>query len=491
MLSLRQLILLKNSLILAGGTTILSVAFGLPLAFLIERIELPFKKIIRLLIPVPLLIPPYLHAIAWRFILTNFQFSIFNFQFSSTALYNLPAAILIMSFAYFPIVTLLTMFALKNIDARLEEAGELIYSKRRVWQKITLPLILPAVASGAFFVFILSITNFGLPSLLHVNVFTFEIFSQFSAFFNFGKAMILSWPLIVIVIGLLVISYQFVLKGKPVIVVSSGTRSPRPIQTAVIVRIFALSFIVFLLSVSVFLPIVSFLIQTENINTFVFAFKSSSSAIFKSLFLAGLGATIITGAAFVIRNIFRLATLLFLVFPSITIGVVLIKIFNRPCLEVFYTSFGIIIAGYLIRFFPYASEILRTFFAQIDKKLIEAAKLTGASNLQALRKVLIPLLTPGLIAAWLVSFILCLTELGTTILIQPPGWQTLPIRIFVLMHYGAPELVAALCLILIVITVIPFGFLLCLPAGVLSSAQSHEGLAGKGEKTAQTKKQSG
>ena len=468
MLSIRQLILLKNSLFLAGGVTAFSLFFGVPLGFLMERVNFPLKKIIRLLIPIPLLIPPYLHAIAWRFLLVNFQQS-------TISLYNLPSAILIMSFAYFPIIALLTMFALKNIDARLEEAGELFLGKWTIWQKITLPLIMPAVAAGAFFVFILSITDFGVPSLLHVNVFTYEIFSQFSAFFNFGKAILLSWPLLVITAFLLFTFYFLLLRNKPIISISSGTRSIKPIRIGVIGRVAALIFIVLLLSVSVFLPIISFLIQAGGIDSFIFAFRSSSGAIGKSLFLSAFGATLITAAGFaflvfhqcrfVVQNTFRFTSLLLLVFPSITIAIFLIKIFNRPLLEVFYTSFGIIIVGFLFRFFPYASEILRTFFAQIDKKLIEAAKLTDAGNFQILRKILIPMLMPGIIAAFLVSFILCLTELGTTILIHPPGWQTLPIRIFVLMHYGAPELVAALCLILIAITIIPFGLLLYFQKG--------------------------
>lgn len=140
-----------------------------------------------------------------------------------------------------------------------------------------------------------------------------------------------------------------------------------------------------------------------------------------------------------------------LAIPSVSLGIILVKIFNRPFLETIYTSFWIIVVGFLIRFFPYSAEILNVFWAQIDAKLLEVAKLTGAPFWQVLRRILIPLLLPGLLVAWITTFILSLGELGITLLVYPSGYQTLPIRIFTLLHYGAPELVAALSIILIVL----------------------------------------
>lgn len=466
-LSLRQLVLLKNSLIFASGTTLLTLIFGLPLGFLIERTNLPFRKLFRILVFIPLLIPPYLHAIAWRFAVLLLQ----RTSSLQISLYNLTSAITIMSLAYFPIVTLLVIFALRNQDQRMEEAALLFTSRWRIFRRITVPLLGPAILAGMFFVFILSLTNFGIPSLLHVNVFVYEIFSQFSAFFDTQEAFILTGPLLSATF-LLAFLFYLVIRNRPLLTVASGVSPSRVIQLGMLGKIWGLGYVFILLFTSLVIPLGTFFVQTGSIKNLVFALSSSWEVIGKSLFLSFLGASLVSGltAIFSIcllmyqlkweRKILRLTTVLLLALPSITVGVLLIKIFNRPSLSFIYTSFGVILIGYLFRFSPYASEIMNAFVRQIDPKLIEVSKLSGASNVQILLKILLPLLTPALAAAWLVVFFLSLTELGTTVLVHPPDWQTLPIRIFILMHYGAPELVAALSLILIGVSIVPIGFLM-------------------------------
>lgn len=466
MLSLRQLVLLKNSFLFAGGSAILALFFGLPLSFLLERTDFPAKKLLRILIFIPLLIPPYLHAIAWRF-MGSLLGHLLDWKFS---LYNLPSAVLIMSFAYFPVVTLLVIFALRSQDQRLEESALLFTSQWTVLRRVTVPLLSPAIFTVFLFIFILSLTDFGVPALLHVNVFVFEIFSRFSAFFNPREAFLLTGPLIGTALGLAVFFY-LITRNRPLLVVTSDARPHQMIQMGSREKIGGAIFVFLLLFGSVVVPLGTFFIQTGSISNLQLALSSSLGVIGKSLFLSFLGASFVSGLTtiqaiyFFLRDwkwgqkALRLWALLLLALPPITSGIILIKIFNRPLFVSLYTSFGIIVVGFLFRFFPYASEIVGAFLRQIDLKLLEAAQLSGASHTRVAVKILLPLLAPAVFTSWLISFFLSLTELGMTILVYPPGWQTLPIRIFILMHYGAPELVAALSLWLIFLSLAPCSLL--------------------------------
>lgn len=463
-LDFRQIGLLLNSISLAAGAAFTAILLGATAAFFIERFEFPGKKFARLLLLVPILIPPYIHALSWRFLLVNLKIPSYQ-----DFLFTVPAAILILSFAFYPIAFFLISNALKNLDASLEEASLLFSSRLKTTFKITLPLLAPAVFSAFLFIFLLGLTEFGVPSFLHINTFVFEIFAQFSAFFNYGRAFTLSLPLLLITLAV-VFAWFLLIKDKPFVILSSSSRPLLPIQVSLPVKISSLAFLIILITLSVFLPLFSLFWQAGSFKSFGFALKTSWLIILKTLWLSGLAATLLTALIFLIsayfwlkpalsksprfRSAVKMVCLSLLAIPSVSLGIILVKIFNRPFLETIYTSFWIIVVGFLIRFFPYSAEILNVFWAQIDAKLLEVAKLTGAPFWQVLRRILIPLLLPGLLVAWITTFILSLGELGITLLVYPSGYQTLPIRIFTLLHYGAPELVAALSIMLITIILV-------------------------------------
>src|SRR5262245_65070747 len=83
---------------------------------------------------------------------------------------------------------LATEAAARSVDGRLEEAALLAASRRRVLWRITLPLIAPSMVAAALIIFVLAISEFGAPGLLRVNVYTTEVFTAFSALYDFGAA---------------------------------------------------------------------------------------------------------------------------------------------------------------------------------------------------------------------------------------------------------------------------------------------------------------
>ncbi len=176
LLDSRQLHLLGTSLLLAGTATLLSLLLGLPYALIIERINLPGRFFFALACIIPLLIPPYIQAIILDSIVSDLM--------SSIAIPPLIAASVSLAFSYFPYVTLLVMGGLRGLQAGYEEAGLIHRGKWPTLLRVTVPLIAPHVLTGAFFVFVFSIIDFGVPDIFRLRVYPVEIFIQFSGLYN-------------------------------------------------------------------------------------------------------------------------------------------------------------------------------------------------------------------------------------------------------------------------------------------------------------------
>ena len=147
-----------------------------------------------------------------------------------------------------------------------------------------------------------------------------------------------------------------------------------------------------------------------------------------------LSATLLVTVGFLVAYFFKRRwdpLILFpLIVPSAAVGIGLIAIWNTSLTKVIYGSFLILVVGYLGRFLPFTIKTLSPFFEQIHPSLEESARLSGASFFRTVREILLPLMKPGIMLAWLVSFILCLRELAISVLLTPPGFQTLTNRFY-------------------------------------------------------------
>jgi iron(III) transport system permease protein len=131
--------------------------------------------------------------------------------------------------------------------------------------------------------------------------------------------------------------------------------------------------------------------------------------------------------------------------PASLVGVGLIALWNQPLLPLYGSPAMPVLAG-LARFLPIATLIVLAQLRRLDPLLVDAATLLQAGRMQAWREVIVPLLAPGLIAAFGVTFVLTTGELGATLLVVPPGQATVTMRVYSFMHYGAAPSVAGLCL---------------------------------------------
>lgn len=461
----RQLALALNSVALAGGTTVLSLVVGVPLALLISRTDLWLRKVFSILYFLPVLIPAYIHAIVWthldRILKKFFLFDI----------HTIWGAILVLTLAYFPFVTLMTVAGLKSIDRNLEEASLVCYGRLTTLGRITLPLTVPHIISGAIFVFIFSIIDVGVPDILRVKVFPLEIFIQFSAFYNESAAAILSMPLICITFMLIALQKLY-MKGRSYVQIQGGEKNPL-FYSLGRCHPFAILFCLSIVSLSAILPVIVLFIVAGSLSNYVKVMSTSIDQIAYSFVLAFLGAaaTLLLGFAIAYliersKNIAKIplswAVFIPLAIPATTLGIGFIGIWNRVVIDIVYASSVILVLGYVARFVPYATIIMTSGMKQVNPRLEEAAALSGARWARVIGRIVAPLSKHNLMVAFFIVFILAFGELGTTLLIIPPGRETIPIKIYNLMHYGADQKVAALCLIIINLIICMSGIFLLL-----------------------------
>jgi len=470
----RQIMLFVNSLLLSGGTAFFSLIIGVPSGFLLARTDLYFRKYLLYIFLIPLIIPPYIHAIAWIYLLgtkgrINMMIgSLFPLNDSFFNIYGMKGAILVLTLSYFPIVTILTVSGLSAMNRELEEAGAVVSSNFYVLRKITLPLILPNIMGGTILVLIFSVLNYGVPSLLRINTYPVEIFARFSAFYDTKGAVALSFPMMLLTFILTGFQY-YCMKDRPYITVGSDTKTPHPFNLGCW-KIPAAGFVIAVILLSAVFPIVTLIIESGSLKAYQVAFKTAYPQIFSSFFLSAAAATLTVMLAFFLsytseksdwkwRHFIDFLSFIPFAVPGAILGIGLIKIWNRPAADFIYESAAIVIFAYIARFSPFAVKAISANLRQIHPHLEEAAVLSHASWAKQVVNILIPLTKPGIIAGWIITFIFCMGELSAALLVIPPGETTLSVRIYTVMHYGAGNLVACLCLMLIVITLIPILFL--------------------------------
>jgi iron(III) transport system permease protein len=468
----RQRELLANSLILAAGSAALATLLGAPLGFLLARANLTGKAVFRIALILPLVIPPYILALAWLYVSgpTGIVARLVGEGVVSGWTYSLAGAVLVLGVSLFPLSMLATEAAALRIEGRLEEAGLLVAPARRVFWRITLPLMSPAIAAAALAIFVLALSEFGVPGLLRVRVFTTEVFTAFAAFYDFGAATALAVPLLALAL-VAGVALKLVIGDR--VLTTRRSLNPAPAIHLGRWRVPTMALLAMIFSLAVLLPLAVLAIETRSMVWLGVAASGSAAAIVNSIALAGAAATVIVSVAVMLghatarassvrRGFAEMALLVAFAVPGTVVGVGLIGLWNRQGLAgVVYTSPAIILIAYLARFTPIAILMLAAGARQLPRSSEEAAEIAGAGWGRTFTRIVLPQMRSALVAAWVVSFILAFGELGATVLVAPPGESTLPVRIYTLIANAPPGQVAALALmqaavVLTVLTLLAF-----------------------------------
>ncbi len=458
--------LLNTSLLLAAGTAAIALLIGVPYAFLCEKTNLPGRALFSLAYLLPLLIPPYMHAIVWSRLLARngpvnlFLMDLFGLTSAPLDVHSLAGAMFVLALAYFPFITLLTLSGLKSLDRCYEEAALLQQGRWRTITNVTLPMIRPQITAAALFVFVFSIIDFGVPDILRVKVYPVEIFIQFSALYNVQAAIILGAPLLAVTILAIAIQAN-TMRGKNY--VSFGAGRGRTLRYPLVsFRWPAVLFCLLVIGLTVVVPVQALIEMAGSWQIYQKAMSISWVQIGTSFLLAILAAAALTllsllvalaiqSAKGVWRTAFEYLTQIPFAVPPIVLGIGLISLWNRPITDWLYGTSLIVILGYVAHYIPFTVRAVYSSVQQMNPRLVEAGWLARRSGFEVIRKITLPLLSNGMLTAFFIAFVLSMGELGVTLLVIPPGTATIPIKIYNFMHYGAEATVAALCLILLVL----------------------------------------
>jgi iron(III) transport system permease protein len=453
----RQRGLLYNTALLGAGTALLATAIGAPLGVALARVPLRRKAAIRVIAAVPILLPPYIVALAWIYLGSSrgLLAALTGRDRFSEWTYSLPAAIVVLSLVLYPLSMLATELAMRRVDGRLEEAAMIVAPPHRVLWRITLPLIAPTILASALITFVLAVSEFGVPGLLRVRVYTTEVFTAFAALYDSGRAIMLAVPILLLCVA--VAATATGLLGGRIITARRSAGVPplafhdwrRPAGTGLLAVVTA----------AVVLPLVILGREASGARSLLEVVAGSRNAIASSLFLSALGATLVVALAVWIgyaqarmRRGARLTlqVLLVLLFatPSTIVGIGLIGVWNRPGIAgALYGTDAMFLLAYLARFVPVAVLILAASAQSVAVSQEEAAAVSGAGWIRTMRRIVVPQMRFGIAAAWVVAFVLAFGELGVSVLVAPPGEATLPIRIYTIIANTPASQVAALALL--------------------------------------------
>jgi iron(III) transport system permease protein len=449
--------LFGNSIQLALATTIVCGLVGVPTGVLFAKSDLPVRSGFMWLLTIPFVLPPYFIALGWSRVVAHFGAT------SSEWLFGFSGCVLVLSSVFLPITMLLTFASASNVDGRLEEAGRLAAPWPTVLRRITLPLSAPGILFSLVLVFLLAIGELSVPSFLRYPTLPVLSFTQFAASYNFGAATAAAVPLAALAfLGVFIESavlqdrvFAFRSIGRGLMIALRHWKS----LIALIVGLFSIALVV--------LPLSALFANAFSLTALHEAIQRAGGSVLRSVIYSALAATILMILGFLLAQVARdraqrlanFLTLALFAIPGTVLSIGLVRLWNSPMTWFIYKTPALLILGYTAQYCAVTTRLSLAGFFLIPKTLDEAARLTGASWAQRLFRIFVPLSTRTLVCAWLAAYVLCLRDVPLALMIAPPGGEPLPARILTLMANGAPPLIASLCLIMAMASLIPLAIL--------------------------------
>jgi iron(III) transport system permease protein len=468
-------VLFWNSVKFASGTAVLAFLLGTLLAWMNERTNTPFKALFFALSLIPLVIPGILFTVSW-ILLGSPKIGLINLAlqtvFDTDALfinvYSLWGMIWVDALHYSPMAFLLMTAAFRAMDPALEESAVMSgASVRQVVTRVTLPLVWPAIFATLLILFVRAIESFEVPALLGlpvgIHVFTSAIYQAVHRYpSQIGLAS--SYAVTLLLITTVGIYFQSVLssRGSKYATMTGKGFRPRQIDLGPWRYLAVAVFLVYFLLIVV-LPFAVLLwssfqrfysvpsieaIQRMTLEPYrtVLDHPGLWRSVWNSLLLALGSATLIMLVTSVIcwivvktrlpgRWLLDNIASLPMVFPGIVLGLSIMILYLYMPVGV-YGTIWIMLIAYVTRFLPYGLRYNTTSMLQIHKELEESAAMSGASWTTTFRRIILPLLKPGLVAGWIYIMIVSIRELSSSILLYSPGSEVLSILIWELWENG-------------------------------------------------------
>lgn len=477
---------------MATAVGVLSCLVATPMAWLVSRTDLPGRGFIRMLVTASFVTPPFLGAIAYEILaapntgmVNTLYRKLFGLESSAVLvnIYTFSGLIFAIACFTFPYVFTLVANALDRVPSDLEDASAILGGKAMTTlRKVTIPLVLPAMLAGTLIAVLQSLTMFGSPAILALpagfHVITTKIWSLFQFPPRLGLAAAAAIPLLILTVILL--RAQKVILGRRGYTVLGGKSGTPRVTELGKWKWAAIVFVFSVLSLTIFMPYFAIVktaftgtvgdaltwenLTLEHWKFVLFDFSATRLALWNTMFLGVVTATIVTGIAvvasyLVVRQSVAGAKYLGMLatapvaIPGIVLGVGLFLSYANPTFQLYGTLWILLIAFMTIEL-PAGYQQMSSSFAGVHPELEEAGRILGASRLTTLRQITAPLLRTSVVAAWCFVFVGTIRELSATILLTTANTKLVSVIIYDLNESGD---LGAICVLGILLLSVSFG----------------------------------
>jgi len=474
--------ILLNTLTVSVAATVMALAFGFVMAWILTRTNVPGRHLFEQLMAVPYYLTPLLGALAWSLLgspESGFINQIWRALGGTGHLIDINTAYgiaWVMALFEGSVAFVMIAAVMKSMDPALEEASQIIGASRlRTMLRITLPLVVPGVLGAAIFVFAEMLGSFaaalvlGTPNRYYViTTAIYQLVQQYPPKIQVAAAMGVS--LFAVMFFMLFLYRRIVMAGSYVTITGKAFR-PRVADVGLL-RYVLLGVCLLYLLAAVGLPLVTLLYA--SLQKIAVAFPTAGNwtldnfrvAMTMNAVRSALTNSLLLGFGTATIGVVLMGLLAWLIYRSRLPGSGLIEyvvmfpqavprlvfafglmwawvVFPIPI----YGTLWLLLLAYLTVFLPLGVRTIAGVMLQIDKSLEECAQMCGAPWAFRVRTVTIPLLMPGLVAAWLLLFIASIRELGASILLMGPHSKVITPSIVESWFGTSSELTAALALI--------------------------------------------
>jgi len=473
---------LWNTAFVAGLATIMAIGFGLVLAWILTRTAIPGRARLERLMELPYYMTPLVGALAWGVIaapksgLLNQLGKVLGARGDIVNIYSPWGIAWVMALFEGSVAFVMISASMKSMDPSMEESARVLGAgKFRVAITVTLPMILPGILSASIFVFAEMLSAFAAAFVLGIPsrfvVVTTAIWQSTSAYPpEYGRAAAMGLCLFV-VLAVAIASARLVLRKGSYATITGKAFRPRPLRLGARAWPMLLACWGYL-TFAVFLPMGALLLTSfQKFSTVIVSDMQLTTANYTAVFRQGAIVSALQNSlvlGFIVATIGSLlvGVLVWVIFRSRAPGRGLVEyvvmfpqavprlVFGLGLLWAWlvipipiYGTLWLLGIAYLTVLLPLGVRTLAGVVLQIDKSLEECARVCGASWGQQMRTVTLPLMRPGIVAAWLLIFISSVRELGASLFLMGPHSKVIGPAIVDAWLTSSSELSAAMALV--------------------------------------------
>lgn len=471
---------LLRSMMVCSMTMVFSAIIGVFIAYIMTRYNVPGKNILHVLIIMSLMSPPFIGAYSWIVLLGRnglLARAMDTIGLTAPTIYGRNGIIFVFTLHLFPYVYLYTSGAMNSIDSSLEEAAEnLGMNKLRRIMTVTIPVVMPSILAGCIMVFMTSLADFGTPMLLGegYTVLPVLVYNEYMSESAVDPYMASALSVIIVSCSLVMLGIQKLVVDKKNYTMSTlrppqetklhGWRRALMALPIYIVLFLALLPQVVVICQSFVERSFSGMVQGINLNNYRTILSRLGTNIFNTyafsliaiVFIIVIGILV---SYILVRKKGKVASIIdtLIMFPYVipgsVLGIGLIVAFNREPIVLVGTA-AIMIISYIVRKLPYTVRSGSAFLYQMDPSIEEASINLGVSPMKTFFTVTTRMMLPGVMSGAVLSWITCINELSSSIMLYSGKTSTIAVAIYQEVTRMSDGTAGALATILTVTTIL-------------------------------------